>query len=241
MNFSTPEGTVPGAFGESKREGESIWDLITSQGTSENGGGFESELAVESLVHLEVDGQSETGTNHMSDFIQAGSGGFQTAQLSIGITDTLDLGDFADELQDQMHADLKFLQASFARSAVGDSTGAIDNNDHAVAALHVLGYLDGKDFLRKPSIGNNTELMGYFAKARNNLMNEMVSKHLKTLGNKFGDLQFTYATGGGRLSPKTLFKQQVKNLVYHHNNTSELKQKIYDEVIDVLETGATRL
>ncbi|MCX2783619.1 RHS repeat-associated core domain-containing protein [Microbulbifer thermotolerans] len=61
---STPEGTVPGAFGESKKEEESIWDKITIQGTSENGGGFDSELAVESLVHLEVDGQSnESDTN----------------------------------------------------------------------------------------------------------------------------------------------------------------------------------
>ncbi|SFC07258.1 RHS repeat-associated core domain-containing protein [Microbulbifer thermotolerans] len=58
---STPEGTVPGAFGESKKEEESIWDKITIQGTSENGGGFDSELAVESLVHLEVDGQSVGG------------------------------------------------------------------------------------------------------------------------------------------------------------------------------------
>ncbi|MCX2832331.1 RHS repeat domain-containing protein [Microbulbifer thermotolerans] len=64
--ISTPEGTVPGAFGESKREGESIWDLITSQGTSENGGGFDFELAVESLVHLEVDGQSGGSFNDPS-------------------------------------------------------------------------------------------------------------------------------------------------------------------------------
>ncbi|AMX03719.1 hypothetical protein A3224_15010 [Microbulbifer thermotolerans] len=54
--ISTPEGTVPGAFGESKREGESIWDLITSQGTSENGGGFEPDVTLDSVAHLLVDG-----------------------------------------------------------------------------------------------------------------------------------------------------------------------------------------
>ncbi|WP_444923039.1 FG-GAP-like repeat-containing protein [Microbulbifer sp. DLAB2-AF] len=63
---STPEGSVPGAFGgSSEKEEESFLDRITIQGTPLNGGGYDSEIAHDTTEHLSG-GASAVGNNSNS-------------------------------------------------------------------------------------------------------------------------------------------------------------------------------